>query len=268
MSRNERKTSRSYFRRIASNAFEKSISSIAIPYLYRWHFAASHRRPHSSSTVDRPRRKPLCGGERKSFTLSEIRCEVRRDNVFLKVVSSSIGIRLFRGPSDMPGFCSAISTTVLTVSCFCSAISTTVLTVSCFCSAISTTVLTVSCFCSAISATVLTVSCFCSAISATVLTVSCFDIITTYIILLQLRSTFIIIDTLIITANLTRSLKEGLVTLVFLCSTVSSFKKKVPKWQYKTCFYIACHCIKYKFYKECDNLLFYMFTGSSQLWVS
>ena len=198
MSMNERKTSRSYFRRIASNAFEKSISSISIPYLYRWHFAASHQRPNSSSTVDRPRRKPLCGGERKSFTLSEIRCDVRRDNAFLRVVSSSIGLRLFRGPSDMPGFCSAISTTVLTVSCFCSAIS----------------------------ATVLTVSCFCSAISTTVLTVSCFDIMTTYIIILQLRSTFIIIYTFIITANLTRSLKEGLVTLVFLCGTVSSFKKR------------------------------------------
>ena len=180
MSMNKRKTSRSYFRRIASNAFEKSISSISIPYLYRWHFAASHRRPHSSSTVDRPRRKPLCGGERKSFTLSEIRCEVRRDNVFLRVVSSSIGIRLFRGPSDMPGFCSAISTTVLTVSCF--------------------------------------------------------DIITTYIIILQLRSIFILIYTLIITANLTRSLKEGLVTLVFLCGTVSSFKKRYQNGNIKHVF--------------------------------
>ena len=72
VSMNECKTSRSLCRRTIANARDKSISSISITYLYRWHFAASHRCPHATSTVDHPRRKPLWDGEKKSFTGSEI----------------------------------------------------------------------------------------------------------------------------------------------------------------------------------------------------
>ena len=39
--RNEYNTSRSFFRQIISNALDKSISSISITYIYRWHFAST-----------------------------------------------------------------------------------------------------------------------------------------------------------------------------------------------------------------------------------
>ena len=85
-SRNECKASRSFFPRIISNARGKSIPGISMTYLYRWHFATSHRCPHTTSAVERPR----WGDERKSFTLSEIRCNVIRDNIFRRVISSTV----------------------------------------------------------------------------------------------------------------------------------------------------------------------------------
>ena len=116
VSRNECKILRSFSRQIVSDARDMSIPSISITYLYRWHLATSHRCPHITSAVDRPRRNPLWGGERKSSTLSEIRCSVIRDNVLRRVVSSTIDLKLFRGPSGLPGFCSDISTPVPTFS--------------------------------------------------------------------------------------------------------------------------------------------------------
>ena len=44
--RNECKTLKSFSRRIVSNASDRSIPSISITYLYRWHLATSHRCPH------------------------------------------------------------------------------------------------------------------------------------------------------------------------------------------------------------------------------
>ena len=81
----ECKTLRSFSRRIVSNARERSIPSISTTYLYRWHLATSHRR------------NPLWDGERKSSTLSEIRCSMLRDNVLRRVDSSSTGLKIFSG---------------------------------------------------------------------------------------------------------------------------------------------------------------------------
>ena len=115
-SRNECKILRSFSRRIVSNARDRSIPSISITSLYRWHLATSHRCPHITSAVDRPRRNPLLDGERKSSTLSEIRCSVISENILRRVVSSTVGLKLFRRQSGLPGFCSAISTPVPTFS--------------------------------------------------------------------------------------------------------------------------------------------------------
>ena len=71
VSKNECKTLRSFSRGIVSNARDRSMPSISITYLYRWHLATSHRCPHITSAVGRPRRNPLWDGERKSSTLSE-----------------------------------------------------------------------------------------------------------------------------------------------------------------------------------------------------
>ena len=113
MSRNECK---SVYQRIVSNARDKSIPTISIAYL----IVSSYRCPHTTSSVDRPRRNPLWDGERKSFTWSEIRCNVMTHKVFRRVVRSTFGIGLFRGTSGLPGFCSAISIPVPTSSgrCF------------------------------------------------------------------------------------------------------------------------------------------------------
>ena len=105
VSRNLCNTLRSFSWRIVSNAHDRSIPSISITYLYCWHLATSHRCPHITSAVDCPRRNALWDGERKSSTLSEIRYSVIRYNVLCRVVSSSIGLKPFRGPCSLPGFC-------------------------------------------------------------------------------------------------------------------------------------------------------------------
>ena len=92
VSRNECKTLRSFPRRIVSNARDRSIPSISITFLYRWHLATSHRYPHTTSAVDCPCPHPLWEGERKSSTLSEICCSVISDIVLRRVVSSTIGL--------------------------------------------------------------------------------------------------------------------------------------------------------------------------------
>ena len=99
VSRNECKTLRSFSRRIVC---DRSIPSISITYLYRWHLATSHRCPHITPAVDSPRWNQLWDGERKSSTLSEIRFSVIKDYVLRRVVSSTIGLMLFRGLNGLP----------------------------------------------------------------------------------------------------------------------------------------------------------------------
>ena len=63
VSSDECKTLRSFSRRIVSNACDRSIPSVSIMYLYRWHLATSHRCPHITSAVDCPRQNPLWDGQ-------------------------------------------------------------------------------------------------------------------------------------------------------------------------------------------------------------
>ena len=93
--RNEWKTSRRSFRRTVSNSLDMSVPRISITYLYHWYLAMIHRYPSVTSAVDRLCRYLLWDGERKSSTLSEIRCNVHRVNVLRRVVSSTVGLRLF-----------------------------------------------------------------------------------------------------------------------------------------------------------------------------
>ena len=112
--RHHKSSHMSFFRRIVSNARGKSIPSISITYVYRWHFEASHRCQHATPTVDHP----LWGGERNSFTWTEIQCNAIRDTVFHRVVSSTSSLRLLRGPSGLPGFRSATNTSTYSGRCF------------------------------------------------------------------------------------------------------------------------------------------------------